>query len=419
MKAQSRRRAPIFYNAGAKYCTAVSTALDHDFAVVLGAFDSGNLGAHLWQSTGEGVSAPSVACMPSGTDCIAVDRNFHHGIANGSTIAFQTGHKDGTVFEWTLGCDSELIVAGRGWICNEKPVSSASRGVASLAVEGTHTITGGLDACISIWRAEPEGSAAAMQVLQTTGLPVTRERRITKAHPGAVTAVDIQSVAGIGTLSCTSGKDGLVKVWSEQGDAILPRHFDTAKLTTTSMILDLHAGRVCTGAEDSLVRVWDVEVAKSGPCLAHDLAPGRGGVWAVAMDKEDACARILSGAGDGSVRLWDLKQQAPALAFSAHALAVASVSLRGERILSASLDGVATLWDIRNLAEPLDCADLIRSSEAPARLQEAVARQRAAPPTCPSEYDLDSDLDECAGYSSMRALPTPAKDAEPERPVVA
>eukprot|EP00929_Paragymnodinium_shiwhaense_P072352 TRINITY_DN36727_c0_g1_i4.p1 TRINITY_DN36727_c0_g1~~TRINITY_DN36727_c0_g1_i4.p1 ORF type:complete len:109 (-),score=6.92 TRINITY_DN36727_c0_g1_i4:125-451(-) len=83
------------------------------------------------------------------------------------------------------------------------------------------------------------------------------------AHRGAVTAV---SVALPLAPAVTVGEDGVVSMWSnevnEQILTALPHHVRdlNAKSTyrTNSVILDPVHSRLCTGAEDGFIRLWDL-----------------------------------------------------------------------------------------------------------------------------------------------------------------
>jgi len=202
------------------------------------------------------------------------------------------------------------------------------------------------------------------------------------AHGGAVTGVAI-----CGTIIVTGGEDGATRIWSadKQADTALPPHAKDGQRQlgmVREVQLDPPNDRLCTGAEDGFLRLWDISAGRATRRLchlaiasetgaaqgAHDLLAvtpppfafrgSRLGVQAVAID---TCtpAQLGSGGCDGSLWLWDIRQSKPVEKIQAHSGALLSLSVYGERMLSASAEGSAALWDVRNLTEPLETVDLL------------------------------------------------------------
>jgi WD40 repeat protein len=166
--------------------------------------------------------------------------------------------------------------------------------------------------------------------------------RVLTGHAGPVVTLKANE-----TQIVSTSFDGSCRVWSWRGRC--------------EQTLLGHRGHVCglsfqpndpanvwTGADDGLVKCWDMETAR---CLAT-LAPEReqhGSVWCV----EAGTSALLTGATDASVRIWDMSSRREVARLDGHREAVAGLQSDERRILTSAFDGTLRIWDWRNTAQCL------------------------------------------------------------------
>jgi len=352
-------------------CTAVGTALAHDAAVVVGGFSDGSLGAWIFRSN----ISRCVACAGGHLgeiSCLALCREgWHEG-----ELIFNAGHKDGVVVEWTFNDALDNLRPGRSWRGhNQAPiVSSPFSGVEAISKDGTSSATGGADGAVCLWSC-PRQEDAAFQL-----------RRIDGAHGGAVTGVAVQDITTGEPLAATVGEDGLLKLWTSSADHLLPHHDRDVErngrkaVAGKSLSIDIPRRRLIFGAEDGVVRMWDVVARRAmrrfgySPDVdpARPRRPGRRGVQVVALDFYESATRLASSCADGIVQLWDVRQCQATEAVQTPYQVVVSIALRGHSLLTASPDGSATLWDTRSSVSAVASTELA----LPDPMQASISRKR-------------------------------------------
>lgn len=156
-----------------------------------------------------------------------------------------------------------------------------------------------------------------------------KQIRIT-AHNGPVTSVAINQG---GTLLATSGKDGLVRLWS------LPVA-DSKKIDAggpvNAYVALADGKRFVVGGSDKTVRL-----VKSDGTTEKQLTGHTGTVRGVAVLSD---GKTLASAGDeGTIRVWGAKAET-VTQIGAHTAPVTTLIANGDRLFSASADGSVKLW---------------------------------------------------------------------------
>lgn len=119
--------------------------------------------------------------------------------------------------------------------------------------------------------------------------------------------------------------------------------------TTPGAAADLYIRSVCfspdgkflaTGAEDKLIRVWDIAQRK----IVQVLRGHEQDIYS--LDYFPAGDKLVSGSGDRTVRIWDLKSGQCALTLSIEdGVTTVAVSPDGKYIAAGSLDHAVRVWD--------------------------------------------------------------------------
>jgi len=160
--------------------------------------------------------------------------------------------------------------------------------------------------------------------------------RVLAGHAGPIVSLHADEEAIYSTSF-----DGSCRVWSWQG-----RNVQT---------LLGHVGHVCglsaqpddrdalwTGADDGLVKRWDVE---RGACVLNLEAPGQeqhGSVWCVQATSRGV---LVSASTDANVRIWDTSSGTAIARLEGHDGAVAGLHCDPDKIVSCAFDGTVRLWD--------------------------------------------------------------------------
>lgn len=336
-------------------CMSIVGCLTNTSALVVGTFEDDTMAAWLWHKRLQRSVSPSDAHLAE-VCCLGLDSDA----GSDSKVLVRAGHFDGYLDEWEADLADGCVRKLGAWRAHPRSTCpSRYSGVSAVCVQNQMMVTGGADSSLCLWSKDAAGAMVC-------------ENRVDGAHGGAVTAVGLMDTP---SLLASAGEDGAVKVWTIRDDlawdVTLPVPFVTGsspknRLSPVSCLsLDSANCRICAGADDSMVRTWDVSLRRVLRFYQHPSertqrrAQPRKGVTAVACDVERQGKRLVSAAFDGSVVLWDQRQEQQVHKFMAHTDAITSVSLRGEMLLSASLDGVGRLWDLRGPSMFLECGHLL------------------------------------------------------------
>ncbi|MFI5364282.1 MAG: TIR domain-containing protein [Candidatus Binatia bacterium] len=163
--------------------------------------------------------------------------------------------------------------------------------------------------------------------------------------------------------------DSTVRLWDlETGRCLRVLEGHTA--TVWSVVWNADQRRAVSGADDKAVRLWDLE---TGRCLrvlvGHTL-----GINCLALGTDQR--RVLSGADDSTVRLWDLETGQSLRVLEGHTGIVWSVAWNADqrRSLSGAQDKTVRLWDV----ETGQCLRVLKGHTDAVRSVALSADQRRA-----------------------------------------
>eukprot|EP00664_Eupelagonemidae_sp_cell27_P009518 gene9518-401_t len=208
---------------------------------------------------------------------------------------------------------------------------------------GTRLLSGGADSGLMLWDVADLGSPALLLTLRHNDRVL-----------GSIIRCDISRDGKLALSSCSA--DTCVKVWDVDTQA--RGGAEGSRLVTT---LRGHSGK---SYMVSTVRVWCTPTGDGLATLHHDM-----GVYSCAFSP--GMDEIASGANDSIVRVWDWRRglqgaagsavaqgrgASPRLALEGHGDSVWSIAYSGsgERLASASRDGRVILWDTAGGAKIFD-----------------------------------------------------------------
>ncbi len=232
--------------------------------------------------------------------------------------SFVSAGADGAAKLWDVRANAALRDLG--------PAGAPLAAVA-FAPDGASMLAGGDDGRI-VWRALPDGE----------------ERRVFDAtDAGPVRALRI---AGDRLVSLHA--NGAAIVWDLAAKARRAT-LDAGGARRTALALSADGARAATGAEDGVVRLFDLEGA--GPPRA--IAGHTGAVRALALTADGRA--VVSAGDDATIRLRALDSGEELRRFPGHVGPVLAVAIdaAGARLASAGADGTARLWDVATGAELL------------------------------------------------------------------
>ncbi len=162
-----------------------------------------------------------------------------------------------------------------------RPLAVGTGGPPPLAVspDGATLAAGGGDGTVVLW-----------------DVAARTERRRVAAHAGNVAAV---AFLPDGRL-VTGGEDKLVRVWGADGTAVELKGCGGPVL---AVAVSPDGRRVAAGGEDATVRVWDLADPAAPPAEVgrHDNR-----LWVLCLAFDPTGKRVASGGRDRTVRVWDL-----------------------------------------------------------------------------------------------------------------
>lgn len=158
--------------------------------------------------------------------------------------------------------------------------------------------------------------------------------------PVAVGGGPVRAVTVIPDGRVASGSDdGVVRIWDLERSRLLG-----ALEGHRGWVMALAAlpdGRLASGSMDETLRLWDPRRAVAEAILE----PHGGPVYAVAVLPD---GRVLSGSDDGLIRIWDVERGRSLGRLEGHRGPVMSLAaLPDGRLLSGSMDETLRLWDPR------------------------------------------------------------------------
>eukprot|EP00927_Polykrikos_kofoidii_P005989 TRINITY_DN12414_c0_g1_i1.p1 TRINITY_DN12414_c0_g1~~TRINITY_DN12414_c0_g1_i1.p1 ORF type:complete len:533 (-),score=87.40 TRINITY_DN12414_c0_g1_i1:96-1694(-) len=400
-------------------CTAVNSLQGNSGGGVVFAFDDGCVGVSLWFAD-EPLHTLAVQTSVSFGVITCLGFDMAGGLLDPEVpVVFYAGTDKGMVMEFELDAENSILDMRNMWKSHtQSPLADVRfSGVTSVAADGIGIVTGGADSSVAIWsKDDTKGDIA--------GKGAKLMRRVDGSHGGAVTAVGIGA-----SLPCavTGGEDGVVRLWSSamvshrsrstsrrkespvvkeetEIDMVLPSHAKDQATERTSgnsvhvVSVDSKYHRLCTGGEDSFVRIWDLSCGRPTRRLAHEPVaklsnkgarsvaasevmggchPKFEGVTAVALDVEETPTQLASGASNGSLRIWDVREHTPIFKNDqAHAHGIAALSLQGTRLITSSMsDCQANMWDLRHLDTPVESSSFYGLKPFPSAEVSKVGRR--------------------------------------------
>lgn len=126
--------------------------------------------------------------------------------------------------------------------------------------------------------------------------------QIASAHRGSVSAVDMNAL-----YLLTGGKDGSVRVWSDQPSRQLVGNFDEHKKRVTSLCVDLQdPSKIHSCSEDKTVVTIDLQSARRTHC--HSVKEGMLTSMCQATTNE---LELITADTSGNLKWWDCDEAEP------------------------------------------------------------------------------------------------------------
>ena len=193
-------------------------------------------------------------------------------------------------------------------------------------------------------RREP-GIRSLLQASKGSGAPWLRPRKASLTRPGGALIRTIEHPGKACALTVLSdgrvvsgSDDGMLRVWDVESGQILRNLEGHSRGINAVAMLD--SRRVISGSDDGTLRVWDVESGRTLQTLMGHYPQGR--VHAVAvLDSR----RVVSVYDAGPLQVWDVESGKTLQTFEGHSGQVCAVAvLDSRRVVSGSYGGLL-VWD--------------------------------------------------------------------------
>jgi WD40 repeat protein len=259
------------------------------------------------------------------------------GISPAGNAAFTTG-ADGSLKYWAFPpvASKTLMaepVADLGMSTDGASFVLASGKSVRLGTLATGTLKSTFAADVDLTAAAASATyVAAATANRDVVLWQTKDAKAVKfaAHAGPVTGVTLNQA---GNLLATSGKDGLVRLWTLPANA--EKKIDGGGPVSAYVAL-ADGKRFVVGGPDKTVRLMKLDGGAERMLTGHTAA-----VRGVAVLSDGKT--VASAGEEGTIRVWGGKAETVAL-IGAHAGPVTTLVAVGGRLLSASPDGSVKLW---------------------------------------------------------------------------
>lgn len=203
--------------------------------------------------------------------------------------------------------------------------STGTPGITALDINGTLSLTGGIDKAVVLYDYEKE------QVVQTF-----------KGHNKKINAVVLHPDRK--TAISASG-DSHIRIWNASESAS-KSIIDVHQAAVTDISLNASGDYILSASEDSY---WAFSDIRTGKSLYKAVVEKGVGVHCIEFHPDGLI--FGTGSADNVVKIWDLKNQQVAATFGGHNAAVRSVAFseNGYYLATGSEDGEVKLWDLRKL----------------------------------------------------------------------
>jgi len=175
------------------------------------------------------------------------------------------------------------------------------------------------------------------RILSSRALPMAEIVKTFQSHLGPIVGMDL-----VNNLVGSGARDGYIHIKNLESDVTttLKGHSDAVNVVQFFG----SCSKVISAANDSLIKVWDVNTTKTIKSMSGHLA------WVWGLKYDEPSNTVVSCSVDGTVRIWDFnsgKEVASLPNPTGREVSGVDVDFLANRIVSNSFDGHARLWDMR------------------------------------------------------------------------